>query len=200
MPKPTSIRQRWKRHEREVAKFFGTVRNVHGRGEEGITGSDVVADLAKWDTPAAHEFYTDGPYSHIFIECKYTYGTESMPFRVMTTAKEGTAAKDVPFVTIWGPYLLIYLDDLDKLLVDHYCPSDNFLGALIKYGVYRCNRQVPKYMDKWWEQVTDDVKAQEDKEEIKAVFPIVCLGNSSRKKIALFKVRQNEEREDSSST
>jgi len=185
-----SIRARWKKHERAVAKYFGTTRNVCGRGEEGFTGSDVVVDIA-----GTASFYLPNPksYTHIFVECKYTFGDESMPFKIMKDACKGTNVshpknKGKTAILSWGPYILCYLDESSSVVCHATgCGVHSVRHDCFSFGVYQCNRLVPKYLDEWWDQVIDDIEGRDTDKIRYTPLPLVCLGNSSKKRIIVYK-------------
>ena len=83
----------WKRHERSVANYFQTTRNVFGRGEFGFTSTDIIA---KVDNELWEKIYTDvnNPIpedqrpTHLIIECKYNVGREGPIFKMMRQAQQ----------------------------------------------------------------------------------------------------------------
>lgn len=187
MIKPVSQRARWKNHERAVAKFFGVRRNVHGRGDAGTTRTDVVADISS--TIIA---LTNSRFTRCFVECKYSHGINWKPFKIMAKFAEGTgaASKDhlhrpTPIVQ-WKSFLMFYLSDFDKIFKDVIAnPHKNMcncLDVISTYAIGHCSLKIPDYIEQYWDQVATDTKDYGNKETL----PLVCLGNSSKKKIVLF--------------
>jgi len=188
--KPVSQRARWKNHERAVAKFFGTTRNVHGRGDLGTTRTDVVAEVPE-------DMLLDGlcAYTHLYIECKYSFGIDSKVHSVMNKATKGTGldhfkSKYTPLV-IWGDYYMYYLEDFWTLFIEIAFENNIFsdLESFVNtYGVAHCHLKVPKYINDYWAQVTTDVENR-DKDKIEGAAPFVCIGDSSKNKVILFNVK-----------
>lgn len=197
MAKSSSLRDRWKRHERSVAQFFNTTRNVHGRGPAGETGTDVVADLPIWLDEAPGVF---SDYRFMFVECKYTNGTDSNifnHFREMREASGMTKKQNSTKVYLcsWGDYLLCALDSVPFVMGDIILPKlgiDGFqfhkdpLSFSSQYGVVHSSKKAPGYLTKYWEQVCRDIDDYNDGKKYEKAIPMVCLGSSFKERLAMF--------------
>lgn len=193
MVKPESIRKRWKNHELAVAKYFGTVRNIHGRGPGGDTGTDVVVSMREWLSVEQYELVRAGIPEYVYVECKYTYGNTNRIHTIMNKYRND----GYTLVTLWQNYVLCYLYDFEYVFVEimgssycgNYDKARNRAGLadfLQSYEVRHHPGKVPGYVRAWWEQARRQVTKRALLKDGKSCVPVVCVGNSSKRKVVLF--------------
>lgn len=197
MAKQSSVRDRWKRHERNVAQFFNTSRNVHGRGPAGETGTDVVAVLPDWLDESPGLF---SQYRYMFIECKYSHGTDGVTFKHFREMREASSMTKKQnstkiYVCNYGDYLITSLDSVPFVMGDFILPKlgidglqfhKDHLSLASQYGIVHSTKKAPGYLDKYWEQCVSDVSTFNEGRKYELAIPMVCMGSSFKEKLAIF--------------
>lgn len=183
--------------ERNVAQFFDTTRNVHGRGPAGETGTDVVCDLPKWldEPPSAFS-----SYRYLFVECKYSHGTDGAIFKHFRELRESSGMTKKQnstkiYLCNFGDFLICSLDSVPFVMGDVLLPKMNIAGLefhkdplsiVSQYGIVHSPKNAPGYLSKYWDQVVNDVTNFNEDRKYEKAIPIVVMGSSYREKLALF--------------
>jgi len=193
----------WKRHERSVANYFQTTRNVFGRGEFGFTSTDIIT---KVDDELWEKIYTDvnNPIpkdqrpTHLIIECKYNVGREGPIFKMMRQAQQacGTGqGLDRLLISTWKNTICTYMSDFPRAFTEVFLPmfyGDNNISLdIFKVGIHHNNRRVPSYVKKYLGQVKKDTEECWDRNRDWVPMSFVCLGNSSKDKLLIYDGKQS---------
>jgi len=193
--------QNWKRKEREVAKYFGVERNIHGRGASGSASSDVVVPVPEWYIQDQDLFSMNAalaPISHLFVEVKYSKSMDLRAFNLFDEIKTHAGGKK-PIVdggrkpiTImhWHDYMFFNLNDLPRVLFDLITSSTNMHPMTIakQYINVRTHYMFPNYLQKFWDQVEKDVFKHRESKGWNPL-PFVCLTCSRKSQLVMFNTK-----------
>jgi hypothetical protein len=193
----------WKRHERLIASYFNTTRNIFGRGKFGFTSTDIVAKLDDelWNKICLEnriEYDSNLLPTHLIIECKYNTGRDGPLFKSMSQAQDGCGAikaYDRYLISRWKNVTCSYLSDFPRVFTEVLLPmymlgKEKISVDLSKIGVHHNCRRLPGYVKKYVSQVKKDTEACWDQNRDWIPMYLVCMGNSSKDKIVIYDNKQ----------
>ena len=193
----------WKRHERLIASYFNTTRNIFGRGKFGFTSTDVVAELDDelWSKICLENRMQYDPEclpTHLIIECKYNSGRDGPLFKSMSQAQDACGSirsYDRFLISRWKNVTCSYLSDFPKVFTDILLPMYMDTGQKIpidisKVGIHHNSRRLPGYIKKYVMQAKKDTEICWDQNRDWVPMYLVCMGNSSKEKIMIYDNKQ----------
>jgi len=152
----------WKRHERSVARYFGTERNKRGN-DFSVSDCDVFVPKHIWKDKAKEECSVEELkfYAHVggvIVECKHGYSQK--PVEYMREAHRGRTSNDKIALLIWGTYGISWLQDGNLRVFDHIwndliMHNIGTTSFLKKYHVAYVNRKTPDYIKNHMTQASD---------------------------------------------
>lgn len=176
----------WKRHEREVAGFFGTQRALHGIDrDQGEVQTDVFVDGAVWgkETTGVDLFHD---YAFV-IECKYTkQGSSSNSWMLHDLAeisKEPGVRNQciIPLVVTRDGWHWIQLPNMSSYL--HVMHNEGFKKEQVidAFDIRHLNRQMSTFFDSAIQQARDaHIPRRSDGSSYTRRYHAVCVGSNAR--------------------
>lgn len=175
----------WKAHERNVAKFFGTTRALHGMDRKiGEVNTDVFVDAS-----SRPPFY-DKIKACYAVECKYSSRSSKLandwPSRELAKVlKQIPFCKDrvVPMILTKDRWIWTSLEDIDYLLcmlMNSYYKDlhGTYPFSPFDIEVRHINKNMSSFFEKAFQQALDSNK--ELKKEFDLSLHFVCVGSNAR--------------------